>query len=185
MSIYTLQVELDKVEPQVWRRIRVPGGISMRGLHEVLQWVLGWSQCHLYEFRIGDTCIGLPDEEYGATDVVDETVSVEETLPGEGESFEYLYDFGDSWSHVITVKTVEEGELETPEIEDGENAAPPEDVGGVWGYKEFLEALNDPDHPEHQMYSDWIVGDWDEHEFDRKLRNQILKDINWETRKPV
>lgn len=185
MTVYTLRVQLDEVEPDVWRRIKIPGELSMRGLHEVLQWTFGWAQCHLYEFRLGDKTVGLSDDEFGNVDVVDETVSVRETLPDEGESFEYLYDFGDGWTHVITVESAEEGSLTTPECVEGENAAPPEDVGGAWGYQEFLEAFNDPDHPEHERWSTWIGGEWDEHEFDRELHNQVLEDTNWDKRKLV
>src|SRR5262249_47609075 len=39
---------------------------------------------------------------------------------------------------------------------------PPEDVGGPWGYAEFLEAMNDPKHERHDELADWI----DEDDFD-------------------
>lgn len=110
MNTYTLHVELDKVEPPVSRRLRVPGNISMSGLHEVLQVAFGWAKAHLYKFKIDDTLIGLPDPEFDMTDVLAEEVSVDETLPGEGNTFEYEYDFGDSWTHLITVKSIKEGE---------------------------------------------------------------------------
>lgn len=185
MKAYTLKVELDEVDPPVWRRLRVPGSISMRGLHEVLQVTFGWAQYHLYKFEIDDTWIGLPDPEYDMSDVIDEEVSVEEMLPGEGETFEYEYDFGDCWTHLITVESVDEiDEDVTPECLGGENAAPPEDVGGGWGYQEFLEAIKDPKHPDHERWTNWIGGEWDEHEFDLELHNQVLEDIRWRNRTP-
>ena len=41
----------------------------------------------------------------------------------------------------------------------GERACPPEDVGGIWGHEEFLDAIRDPDHPEHEDYTEWIGGE--------------------------
>ena len=57
----------------------------------------------------------------------------------------------------------------------GRRACPPEDVGGVWGYEEFLEAIGDPDHPEHEMYMEWIGGEFDPEEFDLEEANELLR----------
>jgi len=38
----------------------------------------------------------------------------------------------------------------------GENACPPEDVGGVPGYADFLAILADPKHEEHTNMRNWI-----------------------------
>jgi hypothetical protein len=40
-------------------------------------------------------------------------------------------------------------------------ATPPEDVGGNYGYAEFVEAMADPRHPDHARWRDWIGRDWD------------------------
>jgi len=37
----------------------------------------------------------------------------------------------------------------------GKRACPPEDCGGVWGYARFLDALHDPEHPEHEEMLEW------------------------------
>jgi hypothetical protein len=59
----------------------------------------------------------------------------------------------------------------------GKGACPPEDVGGVWGYYNFLEALRDPDHPEHEMYLEWIGDEFDPQEFDLEETNEILRGV--------
>ena len=66
--------------------------------------------------------------------------------------FVYEYDFGDSWEHEIIVEKIlplEKG-LHYLCCMDGKRACPPEDVGGVWGYQDFMEAMRDPHHPEHE-----------------------------------
>ena len=57
----------------------------------------------------------------------------------------------------------------------GERACPPEDVGGVWGYEGFLEAIRDPDHPEHEDYLEWIGGEFDPEAFDLGAINAALR----------
>jgi hypothetical protein len=55
----------------------------------------------------------------------------------EGEAFVYEYDLGDSWRHQVLVEevTVEAGEARGPRCLGGERACPPEDSGGVGGYR--------------------------------------------------
>src|SRR5258708_17861443 len=38
---------------------------------------------------------------------------------------------------------------------------PPEDVGGPWGYDEFLEAIADAQHERHKELLEWCGGDFD------------------------
>lgn len=57
----------------------------------------------------------------------------------------------------------------------GANAAPPDDVGGV-GYAEFVEAITDPRHPEHQAMLDWFGSTFDPAAFDIAEVDRQLKD---------
>ena len=43
----------------------------------------------------------------------------------------------------------------------GERACPPEDVGGAFGYAEFLAALADPAHPRHEPMRSLVGGAFD------------------------
>ncbi len=56
-------------------------------------------------------------------------------------------------------------------------AYPPEDCGGVWGYAEFLEAIHDPDHAEHETMLAWIGGSLDPEAFDLEAVNRLLARI--------
>ena len=59
----------------------------------------------------------------------------------------------------------------------GKRACPPEDVGGLWGYDEFLGAISDPNHPEHDEYLEWVGGEFDPEEFDLEAINERLKEL--------
>ena len=48
----------------------------------------------------------------------------------------------------------------------GRRACPPEDCGGVWGYADFLTAISDPTHPEHDSMLEWAGGAFDPKAFD-------------------
>jgi thiaminase len=59
-------------------------------------------------------------------------------------------------------------------------------VGGVWGYSEFLKAINDPRHEEHENYKEWISGHpcyhgtYDSERFDSDTVNfELLKYLRW------
>ena len=148
-----LLVELDEVAPTVWRRILVPTGVKMARLHDMIQAATGWANSHVHAFTVGDerfvACFG----EYPEGEIDEQTVTVLQALRGQ-KRFTYDYDFGDGWEHTITV----EAEFRTPHALKfalclaGENACPPEDVGGPGGYEYFLEALADPQHEEHENY---------------------------------
>jgi hypothetical protein len=78
-----------------------------------------------------------------------------------------LYDFGDHWEHKIKVeKILPPDSCAVPMCLGGANACLPEDVGGPYSYPEFLEALADPVHPEHDDLLEWHGGPFDPTVFD-------------------
>jgi hypothetical protein len=95
------------------------------------------------------------------------------------DKFRYVYDFGDNWRHDIVVEKVldpEEG-VKYPVCIGGKRNCPPEDVGGPWGYDDFLEAIQDPQHPEHESMLEWVGGSFDPEEFSIDEVNNVLKMI--------
>lgn len=64
MKIYQLRIQLQDVEPTVWRSVRVPAAITLAKLHKVFQVVMGWNDSHLHEFRIGAAQYGVPDPDF-------------------------------------------------------------------------------------------------------------------------
>lgn len=169
LHAWQLYVELEDVRPKVWRRLLVPLTIELPRLHVMLLWGMGWDGGHVHEFIFGRDHYGAtePGREFPDDLMPEEDVTLTEAL-GTRKTFEYLYDFGDSWWHKIKVEQIVklDSPIEYAQCVGGENACPPEDVGGSLGYEEFLEALVDPEHPEHVEMKEWIGRPFDPRAFD-------------------
>ena len=179
MKIYQLKISLDDIQPLIWRRIQVPGNISLFKLHFIFQIAMGWTNSHLHEFYIGDHIYGtLFEEDWELREIRPEKEHLlDQVVPDKGFHFSYQYDFGDSWKHTIQVEDILEPAVEQPYpvCLAGGRTCPPEDVGGTWGYAEFLEAIADPNHPEHESNLTWVGGQYDPEAFDRDRIDRDLK----------
>jgi hypothetical protein len=98
-------------------------------------------------------------------------------ISGEGVKFSYLYDFGDSWDHEILVEKVlaAEPDASYPVCIKAKRAWPPEDCGGVWGYQNFLDAIQSADPPEHEEMLEWVGGSFDPEDAELDEINMLLK----------
>jgi hypothetical protein len=162
-SIAHLKVKLDEVEPAVLRQLEVPLTIRLDRLHLVLQAAMGWTNSHLYEIRIGDVGWGIPDPDFGDGPLDARKTRLIDALEDVGKrSFKYLYDFGDGWEHTIRVERITEAipGMTYPCLVEATGRCPPEDVGGPWGYNEFLETIANPDHEEHEDTVVWAGGEF-------------------------
>ena len=164
-------------KPPIWRRIRVPGSVKLRKLHQILQVVMGWSNYHLHEFIIGESHFGEPDPDYGFEMKSDRTATLSQVILHARSKFVYIYDFGDGWEHEILIEAIlaSRAGMRCPVCLAGKRACPPEDCGGIWGYADFLKAIGDPNHEEHDNMLDWIGGGFDPEAFDLEEINQELK----------
>ena len=110
-----------------------------------------------------------------------EILTLEEIFSREKQTYTYMYDFGDSWEHKITLEKITNEAIETPVLLKGKGACPPEDCGGVWGYEHLKEVLSDKKHPEHKEMREWLGlerGDkWDAEEFDLQRHQQEMDDL--------
>jgi hypothetical protein len=113
-------------------------------------------------------------------------VKLGELLKRAGERFTYVYDMGDDWRHEIVVEDILAAADHRPGAKciGGEGCCPPEDVGGVFGYAEFLDAIADPSHEDHEHYLDWIGGDFDPGAFDIEKVNVTLTNLARRWRSP-
>lgn len=173
---YQLHVELEWVTPKVWRRFLVPITIELPLLHTTLLFGTGWQGGHIHEFVFGHDSYGPKEPGLDLDHVMDEErVTLREAL-GARKTFVYVYDYGDDWRHKVKVEKIVtlDAPISRGVCIDGENACPPEDVGGAPGYEEFLAALADPAHPEHGELKEWIGGSFDPAAFDVAEVNQRL-----------
>ena len=106
-ALVILRVELLGIEPLIWRRVRVPGAMTLRELHGVLQTVMGWQDCHLHGFRVGDVLVGVTDQpEIDVPEGMEDerAWTVSQAVATGVPEFAYLYDFGDDWRHRIVIE---------------------------------------------------------------------------------
>ncbi len=180
-TVYQLKVTLDDSKPPIWRRILVLDNITLADLHEIIQRAMGWGNYHLHMFTIGGQVFGDPDDdETGEIGTMNEKRHRLNQLGlHEKAKFSYEYDFGDSWEHTILLEKILPAEkgVHYPACIKGKRACPPEDVGGVWGYDDFLEAIANPNHPERKEMLEWIGSDFDPEEFDLDEVNQSLQHL--------
>jgi Plasmid pRiA4b ORF-3-like protein len=177
--VYQIKVTLKGSKPPIWRRIQVTSETTLVQLHRILQRVMGWEGSHLYQFVIGGIPYGEPAL-LGELDAEDaRTATLEALGPREKSKFLYEYDFGDSWDHELLVEKrlpLEAGKR-YPVCLTGKRACPPEDCGGIWGYASVLEAIRDPEHPEHEEMLEWIGGEFDPEAFDLDEVNRELQHL--------
>ena len=141
----------------------------------MIQEVMGWENCHLHRFRFKDKEYGVPDPEFPSEMRNERGRRLREFLREEGETFGYQYDFGDDWEHDVVVERIVIGaEVTDAMCLEGERACPPEDVGGPPGYMEYLKALRDPSHPEHEQMVEWRGPSFDPERFDPAAINRRL-----------
>lgn len=166
-----LTVKLQGSEPSVWRLLSVPGHLTLAELDLVNQAGMGWTNSHQHQFAIDGKLYGVPDDD-GPEDIPvlpDDAYTVERVLSLDVKRFVHEYDFGDGWQHELTVQAVEqldERRIAWPMCLAGARACPPEDVGGMGGYGDFLQALADPTHDEHDALWQWNGGPFDPNGFD-------------------
>lgn len=176
-QVFQLKVTLQEVEPPVWRRLLVPGGLTLAQLHRVLNEAMGWTDSHLHVFKAGDRHFGDPRaDDAGELGFEDERRMTLERLGALLDFLVYAYDFGDGWEHTVLVEQVVEPDAREhyPLCTAGARACPPEDCGGPHAYADLLEALDDPEHERYDEFLTWVGGVFDPEGFDVNRTNAAL-----------
>jgi hypothetical protein len=179
-DVYQIKVTLLGTKPPVWRRMLVHADITLAQLHDVLQTAMGWEDSHLHEFRVGRRRFGQP----GPVDPFmrmprvesERTARLRALLEETAAKMIYAYDFGDSWEHSIVLEKVllADPNITYPVCTDGRLACPPEDCGGIPGYYDLLEAINNPDDESFEELRDWVGDDFDPQAFSVDEVNRLL-----------
>jgi len=169
-------VSLKDVKPLIWRRLLISSATDLSELHEIIQIAMGWTDSHLHQFIVGTERFGVSDPDFEDGTTPEKGHRICSLLKKEKQWITYEYDFGDGWEHKIVLEKIlpyKPGET-VPRCIGGRCGCPPEDVGGVWGYMEFLKAYKDKNHPEHDEMVEWAGESFDPERFDPAEVNEIL-----------
>ncbi|MCP3913281.1 MAG: plasmid pRiA4b ORF-3 family protein [Actinomycetia bacterium] len=175
-SAFRIRCELAHLP--VWRTVRIPASATLYDLHFLIQRIFDWDDYHLHRFTVaGVGYTRSPDPDWalpGEEDRDDITIRLDELLRP-GAVIGYVYDFGDNWEMLIKVEEQLDPDSGPHPLDliDGAGDAPPEDCGGSWGYRNLIEALSDPNHPEHDDLRAW-AGDFRPGSFDLNIARAKL-----------
>lgn len=180
--VYQFKITLLHIQPDIWRRIQVSDG-TLDDLHEFIQAAMGWTNSHLHQFTIDGQHYGDPallEDDMGDNDCEDSTATrLSKLLARRKPSyrFEYEYDFGDGWEHEIVYEGPQpvKPKQKYPCCIDGARACPPEDIGGSWGYEEFLAAIRDRKHDEHDAMLEWVGGSFNSDRFSTSAATRAMR----------
>ncbi len=178
-NVYQFKIQLVGIKPPIWRRIQVPETYNFWDLHVAIQDAMGWEDYHLHEFKIRNPKTGkiyyltTPDEVIDTFDnnmLNEKKERISKWFTMSNREGEYTYDFGDMWVHKIKLEKIlpRDESTQYPVCIGGKRACPPEDCGGVYGYRELLAAISDPNHPYHAYLLEWLGGEFDPEHFDPK-----------------
>ncbi len=143
-GLLTLTIELRGSRPRIWRRVSLPGDVTLDLVHTLFQAAMGWTDSHLHRFQPGGEhdysrpyFITEFDQDDGDQGTREDGVRLDQVLRTPGDQLVYLYDFGDGWEHRVTLESV--APLSTgngaPVCLGGARACPPEDVGGIHAHQ--------------------------------------------------
>lgn len=186
LSVYYLSVSLKDANPPILRDIVIPSNLTLEKFHYVIQVVMGWQNCHLHQFIVDEvfytTKVAHAENNLDASDENDyerdeRKYTVAQLLTKEKTSFIYEYDFGDSWTHHIELKEIRPAgaNAQQPRCISGTQACPPEDSGGVWGYTEMLETLQNAKGTEKEEILERLGKDFNPDYFDVDAVNEQLE----------
>ncbi len=176
--LYQFHVSLAFSDPLIWRRVQVPGEINLQQFHEVLRICMGWSGQHDHKFYVGKIFYEMSspagiDKEYD--EVKFELQTLEEAMKW---CFTYLYDVGEGWEHDIIIEGIkpqQKAGKKYPVLLDGQWASPPEEIGGVHSYSDFLQALKNPTEEKNERLLRFHDSDdFDPEYFDQNVINDKL-----------
>ncbi len=200
---FQFKIQLQGItNPPVWRRVVVPADTTFSMFHLVIQAAMGWFDAHLYSFSpSGYGSIPWIEEEPDEDDLIDFGIRNKKSTPAsdiklsdifkkKGQTFTYIYDFGDDWTHKITLEEIDKKNISPfPKLIAGKGTCPPENCGGPMGYERMKEVLTDKNHPEYQDLKEWLYDFdeedlfdedeiiWDANDFDLEIESEMFDDV--------
>jgi Plasmid pRiA4b ORF-3-like protein len=136
-TVHRIKACLRGARPQVWRRLEVPSDLPLSVLHEVLQTVFGWFDCHPHQFETACGDFGDPAQEDFWSRRADEcAAAIAQVAPAPKDKIGYVYDFRDDWRHDLVIEAVVPATpgVRYPRCTAAQGAPPEEDCGGVTAF---------------------------------------------------
>ena len=163
-TFLTLEISLDGTD--CIRVLRLPAELTVSELHKAIQVSFNWRDRNSHAFfseKIEPLNRLFPYLEayvdYNRFDdsqeEMEKRLTIEELFRMR-DTMIYAYDFAIGWTHVIRFLRREILTEISPNIcilATGD--APPENIGSVEIFHQFLKAIGDPNHPQHEPYSDF------------------------------
>lgn len=203
--IFQFKIQLQDIsKPPVWRRVLVPAETSFAMFHHIIQEAMGWYNVHMYSFSPkgygsipwiekeadDNDKLSFGDRNKKKTPASASTLKISDVFKTKGQTFTYIYDFGDDWKHKITLEEIDKKNISPlPKLIAGKGTCPPEDCGGPGGYAHFKEVVADKNHPQYQDMKEWLYpGDeedlfdedeaiWDADEFDLEIEKEMFDEF--------
>ncbi len=198
---YTFKIKLKGTsKPPIWRKIKINEDVIFYNFHTVIQVAFEWDGSHLFHFSpdgYSEPIIEHNDPDDPFSNPFNAPADKASTWPHgsryadheitlkmyfeKNKKMVYTYDFGDNWEHVIELIDQDKKKIPYPVCLDGKGKAPLEDCGGLWGYYEMVERVNDPEDPESEDLREWMGLEedetWDVNEFDKDAINEVFKEF--------
>ena len=180
MKGYQLKITIKGSKPPIWRRVVVPEQFTFCQLHQAIPGAFGWCDYHLHKFEFKKPGLLIRETweeddlaESRGCDVLEEGTQIG-TLITENPRFIYTYDFGDTWEHQILMEKEVEYEYSYPQVLKYKGDNIPEDCGGIGGYYDLLDKLDDPEAEDHDLMEEWAcqqgMGEYDLDEVNANLK---------------
>jgi hypothetical protein len=167
---YQLCIELRDFKPAIYRDVLVDPGITLPKLHKLIQAAMGWEDVHMHGFAKpvkNERFWRVPSirrfekrtpQSLGEAANNETRFRVMDLLQEPKDKLLYMYDFGDDWEHVITLKAVLETDAPLPHLLKAQCGCPPEDCGGPHGLGYWVSVWHNQNHEDHDVALD-MFGD--------------------------
>lgn len=161
MKAYQMKIMIKNSHPPIWRRCIVPAGLTFSQLSFLLNEIMGWFGNHLSMFEFYHLGIVLEDDperlQWGNRKIMDAINTPIEPFMDTENWFTYIYDLGDYWEHRVEIeKVLSEYEYDYPMVLKYKGDTPYEDCGGIYGYYEKIEILENPKDPRYEEIKEWL-----------------------------
>lgn len=150
-----MRFTLEDVAEEVVRWVKLPAKYDLLDLHQTIQIVFGWENCHLHRFEFDGVSFGPGERDYE-----EEDYELEEAFQTCQTAF-YQYDFGDDWRVRLDLLRRYEWSDGVPLLVAARGPNVVEDCGGPPMFDDFLQVVRNPNIEDERGMRDFVGDDYD------------------------